>query len=363
MKSIQRAHNFCSRFGLRVPILLAPMAGIPAPALSVAVANAGGLGACGALLMSPDNILDWSKTVRSRTSGPFQINNWIPEPAPPRRDPEHEARLKSFLSSWGPVPDGDYVLPNFAEQCDAMLKSGAPILSSVMGLYPPDFVARMKKQGVIWFANISSVTEAKLAEEAGADVIVAQGCEAGGHRGCFNAETAESQLIGLMSLLPAVVDAVKVPVVATGGIVDGPSVAAALVLGASAVQVGTGFLRCPEAGISPAWASALAQALPEDAVVSRVFSGRAGRSLNTAFVRAHMASGAPSPAPYPVQRGLTAGVRQKGADTHDMQLMQAWAGQSAGRAEALGARQVAENMWRNAKDVLSHSDQCTDVFL
>lgn len=222
--AIQRAENFCARFGFRVPILLAPMAGVHSPALSVAIANAGGLGACGALTLSPDGIRDWSKQVKSQTSGPFQINNWIPEPAP-LRDFDHEARLKAFLSSWGPVPAGKYVLPNFEEQCEAMLHSGAPILSSVMGMFPPEFVAKMKKRGVIWFANISTVAEAKLAEAAGADVLVAQGCEAGGHRGCFNARTAEAELIGLMSLIPAVVDAVKLPVVATGGIADGRSAA------------------------------------------------------------------------------------------------------------------------------------------
>src|SRR6202000_2532584 len=112
------------------------------------------------------------------------------------------------------------------------------------------------------------------AEDAGADVIVAQGMEAGGHRGCFDAAAAETGMVGLMSLVPAVVDAVRVPVVATGGIADARGAAAALLLGASAVQIGTGFLRCPEAKLPPAWADALAQTLPEQTVVSRVFSGR-----------------------------------------------------------------------------------------
>src|SRR5437762_5365589 len=148
-----------------------------------------------------------------------------------------------------------------------------------MGVFPSEFVARLRRAGITWFANVSTVAEAQAAEAAGADVIVAQGMEAGGHRGCFDATTAERQMVGLFALLPAVVDAVSVPVVATGGIADGRGVAAALTLGASAAQIGTGFLRCPEAKINSAWANALAVTAPEDTVVSRVFSGRAGRSI------------------------------------------------------------------------------------
>src|SRR6185369_6172398 len=128
----------------------------------------------------------------------------------------------------------------------------------------------------------------------------------GGHRGCFDAENAEAEMVGLFALIPAVVDAVRVPVVATGGIADARGIAAALTLGAAAAQIGTGFLRCPEAKIATAWADAIGSAAPEGTRVSRVFSGRAGRSIATAYVRAAAEAGAPAPAPYPVQRGLTA---------------------------------------------------------
>src|SRR6202043_3062759 len=187
---------------------------------------------------------------------------------------------------------------------------------------------RMKERRITWFANISTVAEAKAAEAAGADVIVAQGSEAGGHRGCFEASTAEAKQVGLFSLLPAVVDAVKIPVVATGGIADARGVAAALLLGASAAQIGSALLRCPEAKLHPAWADALARAAPEDTMVSRVFSGRAGRSIATKYVRAATAADAPPPAPYPVQRGLTAAMRTDAQRTGDVERMQAWAGQS-----------------------------------
>jgi nitronate monooxygenase len=327
------------------------MAGASAPSLSIAVANAGGLGSCGALLMQPHEILAWSEEVRSKGNGAFQLNTWIPDPAP-RRDRAHEMRVCQFLEGWGPpvTPEaGDATPPDFDAQCEAMLEAGPPIVSSIMGLFPLKFVAKLKDRGIVWFANISTVAEARAAEQAGADVIVAQGVEAGGHRGCFDAAKAERQQVGLFALLPAVVDAVKVPVVGTGGIADGRGVAAALMLGASAAQIGTGFLRCPEAKIHPAWADALAKAAPEDTTVSRVFSGRAGRSLATSYVLASTSAEAPHPAPYPVQRGLTAAMRAKGQKEGDVHRMQAWAGQSAALAKAEPAADLTRRLWADAR--------------
>jgi nitronate monooxygenase len=147
----------------------------------------------------------------------------------------------------------------------------------------------------------------------------------------------EAQQVGLFSLLPAVADAVRLPVVATGGIADARGVAASFAPGASAVQVGTGFLRTPEAALPAAWDDALAQTAPEDTRLIRAFSGRAGRGLATAHVQAAARPGAPAPAPYPVQRGLTAAMRQQATADGDVQRMQAWAGQSARLAPALPA--------------------------
>lgn len=353
--TVNRARQFCEEFGLRSPILLAPMAGASSPSLSIAVANAGGLGACGVLPMQPDEIRAWAQEVRSNSNGAFQLNVWIPDPAP-MRDLAREAAIREFLGHWGPeVPAeaGDGAPPVFVDQCDAMLEIAPPILSSIMGLYPAPFVARMKERGIKWFANVSTVEEARAAEAAGADVIVAQGSEAGGHRGCFEASQAEARQVGLFSLLPAVVDAVRLPVVATGGIADSRGVAAALTLGASAVQIGTAFLRCPESRIHPAWSSALARIAPEDTIVSRVFSGRAGRSIATNYVRAALASDAPDPAPYPVQRGLTALMRTEAAKEGDVHRMQVWAGQSAALAKSERAAVVVQDLWDGAKALLA----------
>ena len=349
---LSRAQSFCDRFGLRVPILLAPMAGVPTPALSAAIANAGGLGACGALLMAPDAIVAWANGVRGQSNGAFQLNLWIPDP-PPVRDAEQEGRVRAFLGQFGPeVPAeaADAVPPDFAAQCEALLKVGPPIVSSIMGVYPPDFVAAMKARGIAWFATVTTAAEAKAAEAAGADVVVAQGAEAGGHRGRFDASAAERDAVGLFALLPAIADAVGVPVVATGGIADARGIAAAFTLGASAVQIGTGFLRCPEAGLNPAWSAGLAATAPEDTMLTRAFSGRAGRSIATTYARA--AADGPVPAPYPVQRALTQGMRDAAAKAGDLGRMQAWAGQSARLARAEPAGALVHSLWDDARRYL-----------
>jgi nitronate monooxygenase len=352
--AVARAAAFCETLSLRVPILMAPMAGACPASLAVAVANAGGLGGCGALLMQPDAIRAWASDARAGSNGGFQLNLWIPDPAP-RRDAAAEDAVRDFLRNWGPEvarEAGDGKPPDFAAQCEAMLEAGPSIISSIMGLYPDRFVTRMKAKGIRWFANVTTVSEAKAAEDAGADVIVAQGMEAGGHRGAFDAAKAEARMVGLFSLLPAVVDAVKVPVVATGGIADGRGVAACLLLGASAAQVGTAFLRCPEAKVPSAWADAIGRALPEDTMVTRAFSGRPGRSIATAYARAAADPTSPAPAPYPVQRGLTQAMRDAGSKANDIGRIQAWAGQSAGMARADTAGNVVRRLWEDAQALI-----------
>jgi nitronate monooxygenase len=352
--SLARAAAFCEQFNLRVPILMAPMASACPASLAIAIANAGGLGGCGALMMQPEAIRKWASDVRAGTNGGFQFNLWIPDP-PPKRDAAAEAAVRDFLASWGPpVPPeaGNVVLPDFQAQCDALLEASPAIVSSIMGLYPDRFVARMKTKGIKWFATVTTVSEAKTAEAAGADAIIAQGMEAGGHRSAFDVTQAETRMVGLFSLISGVVDAVNIPVVATGGIADGRAIAAALLLGASAVQIGTAFLRCPEAKIPSAWADAIGKTAPEDTVITRTLTGRPARSIATEYVRAAMAPTAPPPAPYPVQRGLTQPMREAAAQANDAARMQAWAGQSARLARAEPAGEVVQRLWQETQALL-----------
>jgi nitronate monooxygenase len=357
IRPLARARAFCDAFGLRLPILMAPMAGACPAALAVAVAKAGGLGGCGALLMKPDSIRNWAADVRAQTNGNFQINLWIPDRAP-RRDAAHEARVRGFLEQWGPPvgPDAGDVLPvDFYAQCEAMLDVGPAIASSIMGVYPAKTVVRMKEKGIRWFANATTVGEAREAVAAGADVVVAQGMEAGGHRGSFEADRPDTALVGLFALVPAVVDAIgdRVPVVATGGIADARGVAAALLLGASAVQIGTGLLRTPEAKIATGWADAVGRAQPEDTALTRAFSGRLGRSIATAYVKAANAPDRPKPTPYPVQRGLSQAMRDAAVKGNDIDRMQAWAGQAARLATTEAAADLVCRLWSEAEALLS----------
>jgi nitronate monooxygenase len=189
---------------------MTPMASACPASLAIAIANAGGLGGCGALMMQPEAIKKWAADMRAGSNGGFQFNLWIPDP-PPRRDAAAEAAIRDFLAQWGPpvLPQaGNLNLPDFEAQCDAMLEAGPAIVSSIMGIYPDPFVARLKEKGIKWFATATTVSEAQTAERAGADAIVAQGMEAGGHRGAFDATQAELRIVGLFSLLPAIADAV-----------------------------------------------------------------------------------------------------------------------------------------------------------
>lgn len=349
----RRAQGFCEQFGGQVPLLLAPMAGACPPGLSVAVMQAGGWGAAGALLMSPEDIAKWCASVREASDGPFQLNLWIPEPERCADDDMIAAQV-AFLKHWtDDVGDPESVGgPDFAAQCDALIEAKPAAISSIMGVYAPEFVEKMKASGIAWFATATTLDEARIAADAGADAIVAQGAEAGGHRGSFDPALSERDQCGLFALLPAIVDAVDVPVIATGGIADARGAAAAFMLGAAAVQIGTGFLRADESDATSMWKDALASAQPGDTMLTRAYTGRSGRALATRYALAAASPDAPPPAPHPIQRGLTRSMTRSAKAANDLSRMQAWAGQSARLARSGNAAGVARALWQDTLNLI-----------
>lgn len=325
------------------------MAGACPPELAAAVAGAGGMGASGVVNDTPEKIARWVGRYRELAGdAPLQLNLWIPDPPAP--DPV-EAQA-AFLDGLGgsaaaaaPAP-----APDFTAQFEAVLAARPTAVSTIMGLLTPEQAAAARDAGIAWFATATTLDEALAAERAGADVVVAQAMEAGGHRGSVDPDAAEATAVGLFALIPWLADALTVPVVAAGAVADGRSLAAALTLGAAGAQVGTALLRTPEAGVDAGWAAALDGLAPEATVMTRAYTGRLARGIATEYVRAWARPDAPAPAPYPHQRRLVA--RYRAGERGTLDRVNHWAGQAAARATTAPAGEIVARMWREAEALL-----------
>ncbi len=339
------------RFGLRHPIIQAPLAGGgDTPGLVAAVGEAGAIGFIGAAYLTPAQIAETSRAVRERTDRPFGISLFAPQPPPvPPADPrpalERVAPYYVELGLTPPVPPPSPA-DTFADLLAAALDSGAAAFSFTFGILPPGAVAAIKARGMFLMGTATTVDEAVALERAGADAVVAQGSEAGGHRATFDAEFHDG-MVGIVALVPQMTDAVRVPVIASGGIMDGRGIAAALALGAVAVQMGTAFLTCDEAGIPEAYKVAILGAHEDGTRLTRAFSGRPARGIVNRFMTEVDREGDAAILPFPLQNSLTRPVRAAAAKQGRAEFLSLWAGQGV----RLARRQpAAELIARLAKE-------------
>src|SRR5918999_4748796 len=339
------------------PIIQAPLAGGgDTPALVAAVCEAGGLGFIGAAYLTPEQIGEAAREVQTQTSRPFGINLFAPVPMadPPENPQPALERVAPFFAELDleppvvPAPAAD----PFNQQLIAALESGASVFSFTIGIMPKSAIEAIKRRGMFLIGTATTVEEAIVLENAGVDAIVTQGSEAGGHRATFGAEF-DAGLVGTISLVPQVVDLVTVPVIASGGIMDGRGIAAALALGASAVQLGTAFLTCDEAGIPEAYKQAVLAAREHETRLTRAFSGRPARGIVNRFMTEVGGAGTSETIlPFPLQNALTRPLRNAAAKQGRAEFLSLWAGQGVRLAQRQAAAVLVEELARETERVI-----------
>jgi len=323
--------------GIELPILQAPMVSAATPELAAAVSEAGGLGALGSGMLPVDELRSQAERVRELTERPFQLNFFCHEPVEidlgaAARARERFAAIYSELGLGEPPEPATPDIRFDEARLAALLEIRPAVASFHFGLPERDELAAIRAAGVRVLASATTVSEAKALEAGGVDAVIAQGSEAGGHRGSFLVDGDDGP-VGTLALVPQVVDAVGVPVIAAGGIADSRQVAAVLALGAAAAQVGTAYLACPESGISDAWREAIAGASAEATTITRSFSGRPARALANRATRE-----LEGVLPYPAQMSLVAALRD------DQGFMPMFAGQSAAMARPVPAGELTREL-------------------
>lgn len=338
--------------GIELPILQAPMAGANGSAMAIAVCEAGGLGSLPCAMLDAAKIRAEIGVIRQRTSRPINVNFFChtpPEPDP-RRDAAWKTRLAGYYKELGldanaPAPSVNRA-PFDAATCEIVEDLKPEVVSFHFGLPQAELLSRVKRAGCLVISSATTAEEAHWLEANGCDAIIAQGYEAGGHRGMFLGTTIETQA-GTMALLPQVVDAVKVPVIAAGGIADGRGIAAAFALGASAAQIGTAYLFTPEATITAIHRANLRTARDDHTALTNLFTGRPARGLVNRVMRevGPMSDLAPA---FPTAGGALVPLKAKAEAAGSGDFSSQWSGQAAGLAREMSAAELTRKLAEDA---------------
>lgn len=342
--------------GIELPIVQSPMAGANLSDMVIAVSEAGGLGSLPCALLSPDKAREELARIRQYTKKPINVNFFCHRA--PEVDAGQEAawkeRLKDYYRELGLDPDAPTPPSSrapFDESFLSLVEEFRPeVVSFHFGLPQEALLKRVKDTGAKVLSSATTVAEARWLEDRGCDAIIAQGFEAGGHRGIFLTDDISTQ-VGTMALVPQVVDAVKVPVIAAGGIADARGIVAALALGASAVQIGTAYLFTPEATIAPLHRQALKGAQNDQTALTNVFTGRPARGIVNRVMR-EVGPIAPAAPQFPLAGGALAPLRQKSEPLGSDDFMSLWSGQAARLARELPAGELTRTLAQEALDRL-----------
>ncbi|GGF26694.1 putative nitronate monooxygenase [Halobacillus andaensis] len=333
------------------PIIQAGMAGgITTPELVAAVSNAGGLGTLGAGYMNIEDLKRSLQDIKQQTTCSFGVNIFIPEyPDIVEEEIEKANHLlepirKDLHLDGKPQPELSRSL--FDHQLEVVLKHQVPVCSFTFGVPSKEVIRDLKKEGIIVVGTATTVEEALINEERGMDMVVAQGSEAGGHRGTF-LNTYDSAMIGTMSLIPQVVDHLRIPTIAAGGIMDSRGFKAAFALGAQGVQLGTAFVTCAESGAKPQHKEAILKTPEHDTIITRAFSGKPARGIANQFTN-EMRSHEEDLPGYPLQNSLTKDIRKEAAKQNKPQYMSLWSGQSPRLSQSISAGELIEKIVEQA---------------
>ncbi len=334
--------------GIELPLIQAPMAGVQDSALAIAVSNAGGLGSLPCAMLGPEALRTELMSLRAQTAKPFNVNFFCHHT--PAADPAREAAWRQSLAPYyaefgidpAAIPAGPGRLPFDAATADVLAAFKPPVVSFHFGLPSEALLARVRSWGGKVISSATTVEEARWLEAHGADVIVAQGLEAGGHRGMFLSDDLSTQM-GTFALLPQIVRAVHVPVVAAGGITDAAGVRAALALGAAGVQVGTAYLLCPEATTSTLHRTALQSEGARHTALTNLYTGRPARGIMTRLMREQGPLSTVAPA-FPLATSAVAPLRAKAEAAGSSDFSPLWAGQNVSGCRAVPAAQLTREL-------------------